>query len=100
MLAVERLLGVEAVAGLYQPLRAPDLRPRGAAREDADAGVALFDNDRLDRRASCARVLDERLAAAAAAARELADGALAPRPQSCTPRRRCRHPAICRCEGR
>ncbi len=31
MLAVRELLGLEPVAGLYQPLRADDLRPRGVA---------------------------------------------------------------------
>ena len=30
MRVVERLLDVEAVGGLYQPLRKDDLRPRGA----------------------------------------------------------------------
>ena len=36
MLAVEQLLGVEAVGGLYQPYRVGELRPRGAIREDVD----------------------------------------------------------------
>jgi len=99
MLAVERLLGVEAVAGLYQPLRERDLRPRGAAREGADAGVALVDTDRREA-GELRELLDSQLAVALAAAREIAAGELRPRPHTCTAAGRCRHPAICRCEGR
>jgi RecB family exonuclease len=99
MLAVERLFAVDAVAGLYQPLRAGDLRPRGVARDDVDAGVELVDNDRRDA-GELRELLEQRLAVARSAARELASGAIAPRPQTCSPSGRCRHPVICRCEGR
>jgi RecB family exonuclease len=99
MLAIERLLGVEAVGGLYQPLRSADLRPRGVVRDDVDAGVALVENDRRET-GELRELLDAVLAIALGAARELAAGELAPRPQTCSPQGRCRHPAICRCEGR
>jgi RecB family exonuclease len=99
MLAVERLLGADPVAGLYQPLRARDLRPRGAVRADSDAGVALVDNDRLEPD-QFRELIEDRLSAAVAAARELAAGALEPRPRTCGPNGRCRYPAICRCEAR
>ena len=99
MLAVEQLLGVRAVGGLYQPLRTPELRPRGAVRADVDPGAPLFENDRLG-----AEELDElieaQFAAALLAAEELTRGALEPRPASCTPSGGCRFPAICRCEAR
>ena len=99
MLVVERLLGLEPIAGLYQPLRGPDLRPRGAVRADADPGVPLVSTDRLEPD-DFRELIEHQLAVAAAAAAELARGALEPRPQSCSPSGRCRHPAICRCEGR
>ena len=99
MLAVEQLLGVEAVGGLYQPLRSQDLRPRGAVRDDVDPDAALVDNDRLP-----AEQLRELVAAAletaTAAAAELRDGALAPRPPTCTSDGGCRYPGICRIEAR
>ena len=99
MLAVERLLGLDPVAGLYQPLRGNDLRPRGAARADVEVGVSLVGPDRLEP-GEFRELIGDQLALAAAAAGELARGALEPRPQTCSPAGRCRYPAICRCEGR
>ncbi len=99
MLAVAQLLGLDAVAGLYQPLRGSDLRPRGAVRADAEVGIALVSTDRLEPD-EFRELIDGQLALATAAAAELARGALEPRPQTCTPAGRCRFPAICRCEGR
>jgi ATP-dependent helicase/DNAse subunit B len=99
MLAAERLLAVEAVAGVYQPLRSRDLRPRGVAREDLDAGVALLDNDRLEA-AELRELLCSQLEIARRTATELAAGRIEPRPQTCSLKGRCRHPAICRCESR
>jgi ATP-dependent helicase/DNAse subunit B len=98
MLAVEQLFGVEAVGGLYQPLRGADLRPRGAVRDGVSPAGGLVDPDQ--RSAEELRVLiDAQLEAAVAAASELSAGALAPRPPSCS-RDGCRHPAICRAESR
>jgi ATP-dependent helicase/DNAse subunit B len=99
MLAAERLLHVEIVAGLYQPLRARDLRPRGVARTEVDVGLAVVDNDRRDA-GELRELLSDQLELARRAAGELAAGRLEPRPQTCSPGGRCRHPAICRCEGR
>jgi ATP-dependent helicase/DNAse subunit B len=99
MLAVEQLLGTEAVGGLYQPLRSPDLRPRGAVRDDVDPDADLLDNDRLDA-AALRALVDAQLETAIAASEELADGALAPRLASCGRDGRCRYPAICRSEAR
>ncbi len=95
MLAAEQLLGVRARGGLYQPLRVADLRPRGAVSADVDAGVALYDNDRLSEEDLRALVATQ-LAAALRGRRELDAGLLEPRPASCSFDGVCRHPAICR----
>ena len=42
MLAVRELTGREPVAGLYQPLRGQDLRPRGAYRAGEVPMTTLF----------------------------------------------------------
>jgi ATP-dependent helicase/DNAse subunit B len=99
MLAVEQLLGARAVGGLYQPLRTPELRPRGAVRADVEPGAQLFENDRLSA-AQLGELIEAQLGAALLAAQELTRGALEPRPASCTPSGGCRFPAICRCEAR
>ena len=99
MLAVEQLLDVEVVGGLYQPLRSQELRPRGAVREDVDPGGALFANDRLAAE-ELRELVVAALAAATTAAAELRDGALAPRPPTCTSNGGCRYPGICRVEAR
>ena len=99
MLAVEQLLETEAVGGLYQPLRTPELRPRGAVRADVDPDAPLFDNDRLSAE-ELHELIEDRLAAALVAAEELTRGALEPRPASCTSGGGCRFPGICRCEAR
>ena len=96
MLAAERLLGVEAVGGLYQPLRA-DLRARGAIRSDLAEAEQLVGNDLLDAGALRA-LLDERLAAAIAVAGEIERGELEPRPLTCSSDG-CRYKAICRIEA-
>jgi ATP-dependent helicase/DNAse subunit B len=99
MLAAEQLLGVEAVGGLYQPLRTSDLRPRGAVREDVEPGAKLVGRDRLP-----AAELDELVATlldtATLAAAELSAGALQPRPPTCKNGGGCRYPGICRVEAR
>jgi ATP-dependent helicase/DNAse subunit B len=96
MLVAERLLDVEAVGGLYQPLRA-DLRARGAIRGDLPEAAELVANDHLDRDA-LRTLLDERLAAAIIVAGEIERGELEPRPLSCGSDG-CRHKAICRIEA-
>ncbi|HXR13446.1 MAG TPA: PD-(D/E)XK nuclease family protein [Solirubrobacteraceae bacterium] len=99
MLAVEQLLEVEVVGGLYQPLRSPDLRPRGAIREDVDPDAALFENDRVSAQ-QLRELVAVALDTATAAAAELRDGELAPRPPTCTSGGGCRYPGICRVEAR
>ncbi|MGA2469832.1 MAG: PD-(D/E)XK nuclease family protein [Solirubrobacteraceae bacterium] len=98
MRAAEQLLAVEAVGGLYQPLRR-DLRPRGAIRDDADRRAAFFDADRLEREA-LQELIDRLVRAAAEAAQEIDRGALEPRPTTCSHEGRCMFPTICRCEAR
>lgn len=97
-LAARRLLGLEPVGALYQPLGAPDQRPRGALRRDADPDLALVAGDRLDD-ADFDALVDEAVAAATAAAREAKAGALEARPESCAWQGGCRYPTICRCEA-
>ena len=99
MLAAEHLLGVEAVGGLYQPLRREDLRPRGAVRADVDPDARLYDNDRLEAPA-LRELVATLLEIANVAAAELGAGALVPRPPTCKNGGGCRYPGICRVEAR
>ena len=98
MRAAERLLGVEAVGGLYQPLRDADLNPRGALLEDVVA--AAPDPPARDRLGAdeLAALLDERISAAVEVAAEIERGAIEPRPASCASDGTCRYPTLCRCE--
>jgi len=92
LLAVRELLGLEPVAGLYQPLAGRKLAARGLVREGTPGEYTRTD-----------RVDDEAFEAALVAARELAErtaaamhaGRIAPCPERCSSRG-CRHPAICR----
>ena len=95
MLALEQLLDVEVVGGLYQPLNARDTRPRGALREDADRGRTTVNGDRVDG-AELARLLAAVRDAALRAVDELRRGALEPRPRACAYGGGCAHPSICR----
>lgn len=97
MLAAERLLGVQAVGGLYQPLSGDDLRPRGAIAGDGGLDLTCVRTDRLPR-----EELDEILAevreAAIVAAGEARAGRIEARPATCTPGTGgCKYPTICRC---
>ena len=99
MLVAERLLDVEAVAGLYTPLSGDDRRPRGAlSAELADrlggdfvGGDVLADDDFRALR----RWAGEAIATAAA---EMREGRLCSKPDSCAYRGGCSHPSICRIE--
>jgi ATP-dependent helicase/DNAse subunit B len=99
MRAMESLLDVEAVAGLYQPLRGKSLQPRGAVSAEADPDADLAKNDRISDDEFKALV-DGQIAAALQAARELDRGALDPRPATCAYPSGCQFPTICRCEAR
>jgi ATP-dependent helicase/DNAse subunit B len=98
MRAAGELLGLEVVGGFYQPLSGEDLRPRGVL--DADAGIELecVRGDLREGDAVSGQV-EEAMAAARAAAREAASGALESRPSSCGWNGSgCAYPTICRCE--
>jgi ATP-dependent helicase/nuclease subunit B len=94
MLAVRDLLGLEPVAGLYQPLTGGDLRARGVYLGDADVGSRLFTNDARDEE-QLREVLEDATARAIALASRLRAGELTPCPQNCS-RDGCRYPGICR----
>ncbi|HWX75676.1 MAG TPA: PD-(D/E)XK nuclease family protein, partial [Solirubrobacteraceae bacterium] len=97
MCAVERLLGVRAVGGFYQPLSGSDLRPRGVL--ESDAGVALESvGDDARGGAEVRALLEEALGVARAAAAQAARGELEPRPRTCGFKGGCQYPAICRCQ--
>ena len=99
MRAVEALLGLRAVGGLYQPLTGADLRPRGVL--DGEAGVE-GECVRADRRtgAEVQSLVAEAVASARRAAAEAGRGELRARPQTCAFKGGCRYPTICRCERR
>ncbi|MGZ4440586.1 MAG: PD-(D/E)XK nuclease family protein, partial [Gaiellaceae bacterium] len=94
MLAVRDLLGLDPVAGLYQPLSGQNLRPRGVFRRDVAVGSRVTDRDARD-----PEELNEVLADAARRAVEIAGrlrrGELRPCPETCG-RDGCRYPGICR----
>ncbi len=94
MLAVRELLGLEPVAGFYQPLGADDLRARGMFLDGAPVGAGVVANDGRSREDIDAALEDARARALALAAR-LRSGDLTPCPQTCS-RDGCSHPEICR----
>ena len=92
LLAVRDLLGLEPVAGLYQPLAGRTLGARGLVRDDVPG--AYTRTDVVDAAAFAAALQDARQLAARTAA-ELHDGRLQPCPERCSSRG-CRYPGICR----
>src|SRR5581483_9784254 len=94
MIAARQLLGLEPVAGLYQPLGGDNLRARGVFLKNAHVGENLLANDGRSE-----EELDELLAQAERRAVEVASrlrsGELEPCPQTCS-REGCRYPGICR----
>ena len=94
MIAVRELLGLEPVAGLYQPLGGGDLRPRGVFLDGAPVGGRVVNNDARDQAALDAVIADAEARAVALAAR-LRTGRLTPCPETCS-RDGCRYPGICR----
>ncbi|HYF26364.1 MAG TPA: PD-(D/E)XK nuclease family protein [Baekduia sp.] len=97
MLAVERLLGLRAVGGFYQPLNAGQPAARGVVREDADPHLRTVGKDRRPDDEVDA-LLDACADAARRAVREVRAGRLEARPATCSPDG-CAYPSICRCEG-
>ena len=92
LLAVRELLGLEPVAGLYQPLAGRRLAARGLVRDGTPGGYTR--TDVVDPDAFAAALEDARELAARTAA-ELHAGRLEPCPERCS-NRGCRYPAICR----
>jgi ATP-dependent helicase/DNAse subunit B len=97
-LAARRLLDLDPVGALYQPLGAQDLRPRGALRDGADPDLPAVRDDRLEPDAF-EQLLGEAVAAAVRAARDARDGALEPCPDRCAYGGGCAYPTICRSEA-
>jgi RecB family exonuclease len=95
--AVEQLLGLEVVGGLYQQIGGDQPRPRGFLLEEADQDVGLTRGDRVSPE-EASELLDEIEAAALEAVREIRAGRLEPRPQTCGWKGDgCGYPSICRC---
>jgi hypothetical protein len=87
-------MGLEPVAGLYQPLTGSELRARGLFLNEAELGARLMSNDGRDEEG-----LRDELRAVADRAVELAlalrSGSIEPCPQTCS-RDGCAYPGICR----
>jgi PD-(D/E)XK nuclease superfamily len=94
MIAVQRLLGVRAVAGFYQPLAGEDLRPRGVYSEGAEVGSGVVARDELPA-AELEQLLAEIEDQVVSLAVTLRRGELTPCPDSCSPDGTCRYPGIC-----
>jgi ATP-dependent helicase/DNAse subunit B len=100
MLVAERLLDVEAVAGLYTPLAGTDRRSRGAvSAEHAGALGGDFVAGDVLAPAELAELRDWAGGAIATAAAEMRAGGLCSQPESCAYRGGCSHPSICRIEA-
>ncbi len=98
LLAVRHVLGLEPVGAVYQPLGAQDLRARGAVDAQADTGTMVHGSDHFAPHAFEALV-EEVVAAALQAVRELRAGALERRPATCGYKGTCAHPGFCRWEA-
>lgn len=95
--AVEQLLGLDVVGGLYQQIGGEKSVPRGFLVGDADAAVELTRGDRMSA-AEAEELLEGIEAAALEAVREIRDGRLEPRPETCAWKGDgCSYPSICRC---
>jgi ATP-dependent helicase/DNAse subunit B len=94
MIAVQRLLGVRAVGGFYQPLAGEDLRPRGVYSEGVDVGSGVVTRDQLpaDELEQLLAEIEDQVVALAATLRR---GELTPCPDTCSPDGTCRYPGIC-----
>jgi RecB family exonuclease len=94
MLAVKELMGLEPIAGLYQPLGGDDLRSRGVFLEGTDVGASVVGNDSRSSDELAEVLADARDRATGLAAR-LRAGDLEPCPDTCS-RDGCKYPGICR----
>lgn len=94
MLAVRELMGLEPVAGLYQPLGGEDLRSRGVFLDGAAVGASVVGTDARSPDA-LREVLDDARERAVELAARLRSGNLEPCPDTCS-RDGCKYPGICR----
>ncbi|MBV9717125.1 MAG: exodeoxyribonuclease V subunit gamma [Solirubrobacterales bacterium] len=94
MLVVRERLGLQPVAGLYQPVGGNDLRARGVFVDGEIPEATLVANDAREA-GQIAEELSAASATAIALAARLRAGELTPCPQTCS-RDGCRYPAICR----
>jgi ATP-dependent helicase/nuclease subunit B len=97
MVAVERLLGLRAVGGFYQPLGAGDLRARGVLDRDGGVEIDCVGGD-VREHAEARSLLDEAVARARTAAAQSERGEVETRPQTCAFGGGCMYPTVCRCE--
>jgi ATP-dependent helicase/DNAse subunit B len=96
--AVRQVLGLEPVAGLYQPIGG-NRRPRGLVLEGSGAAAGGYKNDVVGE-AEFEEILAEVRELAVRAAAELRAGDLRPRPDRCDWKGRgCAYPSICRCQS-
>jgi len=93
MIAARRLLELEPVAGLYQPLTGSELRPRGAYLAGTELGSHTYSTDALDR-SELDALLEEVERAALELVTTIRRGELTPCPATCS-REGCAHPGIC-----
>lgn len=96
MRAVERLLGLRAVGGFYQPLGAVRQEPRGVLVDGVAAAAQPGDIKSAD---EAQALIDAAIAGAREALDQARAGSLEPRSPTCAFRGGCRYPAICRCES-
>jgi ATP-dependent helicase/DNAse subunit B len=94
MLVVRELLGLDPVAGFYQPLGGGDLRARGVFVGGTELGGSLVDRDGRTKEELDELLADTRRRALALAER-LRSGELEPCPATCS-RDGCSYPGICR----
>jgi RecB family exonuclease len=94
MLAVRDLLGLDSIAGLYQPLGGDDLRPRGVFVAGTGVSAPVLANDARSPE-ELEGVLEDARQRAIAIAGSLRSGELEPCPETCS-RDGCKYPGICR----
>jgi ATP-dependent helicase/DNAse subunit B len=94
MLAVKRLLGLDPVAGFYQPLGGEKLPGRGLFVNDEPVGDGVVPTDGRSAE-DLSSALDAAAALAVTLAERLRGGELTPCPETCS-RNGCAFPGICR----
>lgn len=99
MLFVQRVMGHEPRAGVYQPLRGGELRGRGIARAGAPGADEAYLPRDLRSREEISALLAEAEERAVGLARRLRAGELTPQPATCTRDGGCAFPGICRGPG-